>query len=304
MSNEREWMELAVTEAGKSKDEDDRAHPRVGVVVVKDGKVLAAAFRGEFEAGNHGEFTALEKKLQDTDVSGATVYATLEPCTTRNHPKIPCAERLIERRVKRVVIGMLDPNQEIRGRGEWRLMESGIEIGRFDHDLTKSLMDLNREFIRSQQRLGLKITFPENGAEWRHKVCVLRGTYVNPPGDNVLAITNWEMGWWPQPSPIRITSESTREWEVPVDFGIQDIHKVYVVKANPLGMQLVHFYRKMKRERKRIIQDLIQQFDLPAEEVRMTVAPVYWPLATPSLPKGLDPEDCITINVVDTSAQQ
>src|SRR5947208_4355255 len=75
-------------------------------VVVKDGRVLSSAYPGE-APGNHAEFTALDKKLADQVVCGATIYTTLEPCTTRNHPKIPCVKRIIDRKVARVVVGML-----------------------------------------------------------------------------------------------------------------------------------------------------------------------------------------------------
>ena len=86
-----ELMEMAVEEAKKSRDEDDgRVHPKVGAVVVLDGEVIAAAHRGEDEEepGQHAEFIVLEKKLQNRDLSAATLYTTLEPCTTRNHPRI------------------------------------------------------------------------------------------------------------------------------------------------------------------------------------------------------------------------
>jgi pyrimidine deaminase RibD-like protein len=120
MLNERELMIRAIDEARRSRDEDDgRVHPRVGGVVVKGEEIIGAAHRGEQAPGEHAEFTCLEKKLRDHDLSSATVYTTLEPCTSRNDPKVPCAKRLVERRVDRVVIGMLDPNQEIRGPGEW-----------------------------------------------------------------------------------------------------------------------------------------------------------------------------------------
>ena len=75
--NEREWMELAVAEAKKSRDEDDgRVHPRVGVVVVKGGEVLATAHRGEEKPGEHAEYTALERKLRDHELAGSTIYDT------------------------------------------------------------------------------------------------------------------------------------------------------------------------------------------------------------------------------------
>src|SRR5262245_10064441 len=101
------YMKLAIEEASKSRSEDERTHPRVGVVVVKDGQILAKAHRGESNLGEHAEYTALERKLSNDVVAGATVYTTLEPCTTRNHPKMPCAHRIFDRRVRRVVIGML-----------------------------------------------------------------------------------------------------------------------------------------------------------------------------------------------------
>jgi pyrimidine deaminase RibD-like protein len=147
-NRDRNFARLAIDEARKSISESDaRLHPKVGAVVVKDGKVLSVAHRGEHPA-NHAEYIALEKKLSDEAVAGATVYTTLEPCTTRNHPKIPCAERLIERKVARVVIGMLDPDDRISGRGQRRLRKAGIVTDFFSHDLMTEVEELNREFIR------------------------------------------------------------------------------------------------------------------------------------------------------------
>lgn len=150
MHNDRKYMELAVEEARKCVPEDTQPRPKVGVVVISaDGNVVTSAFRGEFSKGDHGEYTALEKKLPSAVLTGATVYATLEPCTTRSHPKVPCAQRLVERQVARVVVGMLDPNPNILGRGILHLRAARIAVEFFPADLMAQIEELNRDFIRA-----------------------------------------------------------------------------------------------------------------------------------------------------------
>lgn len=150
------FMRVAIEQSRQSRPEDTKPHPKVGVVVVKDGKEVAKAHRGEFGIGDHAEYTALEKKGPDDLFSGSTVYTTLEPCTTRNHPKIPCVERIIERRVARVVIGILDPNKDIGSKGYYRLREAGIQVDLFPVTLMEQVEELNRDFIRLHRRTGHK----------------------------------------------------------------------------------------------------------------------------------------------------
>lgn len=143
------FARLAVDEARKCRFAPDEIAPFVAAVAVRDGHVLATAYRGELGLGEHAEFTLLERKLPKEILAGATIYTTLEPCTHRNPPKIPCVQRLIERRVARVVIGTLDRNRSIQGDGEWALRNAGIAVGRFPDALMAELEELNRDFIRA-----------------------------------------------------------------------------------------------------------------------------------------------------------
>lgn len=156
MNDDSRFMMQAIEVARKCTPEPGRTDstPFVGVVVVNDGKVLATAYRGELGPGEHAEYTVLEKKLQDQSVAGATVYCTLEPCTTRKHPKRPCADWLIERKVARVVIAMLDPNENICGRGERRLRDHNIDVQRCEKHLSDQVEELNRHFISEQKNLS------------------------------------------------------------------------------------------------------------------------------------------------------
>jgi pyrimidine deaminase RibD-like protein len=153
MSNDRdiEFMRLAINEAKRSIHKDNRVHPNVGAVVVRDDKILASACHGDRNPCDHAEFTVLEQKLKADTLAGCTVYTTLEPCTHRNHPKVSCADRLIERRISRVAVGMLDPNQEITGKAILKLRRAGIAVDLFPPGLMAELEELNRDFIRDQE---------------------------------------------------------------------------------------------------------------------------------------------------------
>jgi pyrimidine deaminase RibD-like protein len=143
---ERKFMEAAIAEARRSVPEKDgRPHPLVGIVIVKDGEILGRAHRTD---GRHAEYMAFEKTLQNEAAANSTVYVTLEPCTKRGPDKIPCMQRIIDRKVARVVIGMLDPNPEISGQGVRALQRVRIVVDQFPDDLRCQIEEMNRDFIR------------------------------------------------------------------------------------------------------------------------------------------------------------
>jgi len=143
-------MERAVELGKKSIAEPgrDRPAPKVGVVIAKDGESMAEAYRGEDGDGHHAEYVALES-LADADLRAATVYTTLEPCAARNHPKIPCAQRLIEREVGTVYIGAFDPDPAIYRRGWEMLGRAGMVLKDFPRDLREEIERDNAEFFNA-----------------------------------------------------------------------------------------------------------------------------------------------------------
>ena len=151
---DRKFCEIAVAEAKLSVHENDgEPHPYVGAVIVKDGKILATGHRGESgDGGDHGEFCALKKlnaDVDNVDLSGCTVYTTLEPCTERKPPKKSCTERLIAGKAARVVSGGADKDETVYGHSS--LVEAGIEIDFFPHDLMLELLALNKEWSDSRR---------------------------------------------------------------------------------------------------------------------------------------------------------
>jgi pyrimidine deaminase RibD-like protein len=146
---DRIFCEQAVSLARKSVAEDKRLHPYVGVVIVKEGEILATGYRGETGDGDHGEYCAIKKfnsDVDNADLSGCTVYTTLEPCTKRK-TKTPCTKRLIDAKVARVVYGLADKDESVYGHPS--LVEAGIEIGFFPHDQIQELVALNKEWADS-----------------------------------------------------------------------------------------------------------------------------------------------------------
>ena len=99
-------------------------NPMVGAVIVKDGAVIGEGYHRRF-GQPHAEVEAFRSAKESTE--GATLYVTLEPCSHYGKTP-PCADLVIEKKVKRVVVGILDPNPLVAGRGIRKLQDAGIDV--------------------------------------------------------------------------------------------------------------------------------------------------------------------------------
>ena len=118
----RRALRLAARGAGRVSP-----NPMVGAVIVRDGKAIASGWhRGPGK--DHAEADALKKV--GFDAKGCDVYVNLEPCCHQDEGKRtpPCVPALVSAGVRRVVIGTIDPNPRVAGRGLETLRKSGVEV--------------------------------------------------------------------------------------------------------------------------------------------------------------------------------
>jgi ATP-dependent DNA helicase RecG len=152
---------------------DGKASPKVGAVLCRpDGKV-DTAFRGELRHGDHAEFTLLERKHGNEKLDGSFLFATLEPCApgARKHPKLPCAERIVNARIAEVWVGIEDPDPTVDRQGIRYLEQHGIRVHLFDRDLQDQIRKANKKFIeqaikRAAEAKGAKTARPSPLSKW------------------------------------------------------------------------------------------------------------------------------------------
>jgi ATP-dependent DNA helicase RecG len=96
---------------------DGKVNPKVGAVLVFPDGTYETAHRGELRDGDHAEFTLIERKCVNRDLSGAILFATLEPCVKRNPPKRGCCRHVASARIRTVYVGIEDPDPTVAGEG-------------------------------------------------------------------------------------------------------------------------------------------------------------------------------------------
>lgn len=177
-------LEIAERGIGKT-----NPNPLVGAVIVKDGRIIGEGCHERYGHA-HAEVNAVNNAAESSE--GSTVYVNLEPCCHFGKTP-PCTELLIRERVKRVVIGTLDPNPLVAGKGAERLRQAGIEVtvGILEQECRKlnevffHYIQKRRPFVVLKAAMSLdgKIAAPSGESKWiteeaaRRDVQLLRNRY-------------------------------------------------------------------------------------------------------------------------------
>lgn len=165
------WMRYALNLAKKAQGHTF-PNPLVGAVVVKGGRQVGGGLHKR-AGGPHAEVFALRRA--GLQARGAEMFCTLEPCSHQGRTG-PCVEEIIRARIKKVYVGIKDPNPLTKGKGIRRLREAGIkvQVGL----LEREIRELNESFfcamtkqrplvtIKIAQSLDGKIATRSGASKW------------------------------------------------------------------------------------------------------------------------------------------
>jgi diaminohydroxyphosphoribosylaminopyrimidine deaminase/5-amino-6-(5-phosphoribosylamino)uracil reductase len=138
-------IELAQQGAGEVKP-----NPRVGAVVARDGEILGEGWHERY-GGPHAEVNAIGA-CGPVDLTGATLYVSLEPCCHEGNTP-PCTDAILRAGIERVVVASDDPTEKASGRGLGILRDEGVEVLVADGELAARARLLNQAF-RKHARVG------------------------------------------------------------------------------------------------------------------------------------------------------
>jgi diaminohydroxyphosphoribosylaminopyrimidine deaminase / 5-amino-6-(5-phosphoribosylamino)uracil reductase len=137
-------------------------NPMVGSVLAEEGVVTSEAFH-ERDGGPHAERTVLASLMRNPH-PGATLYVTLEPCSTQGRTGA-CTDAIISAGIKRVVVGATDPNPAHAGRGYEVLRKAGVEVitGVLGAECADMNLIFNHWIVRREPLLAGKVAATLDG---------------------------------------------------------------------------------------------------------------------------------------------
>lgn len=117
-------------------------NPLVGCLIIKDDRIIGAGYHEKY-GENHAEINAINSAKED--IEGADLYLNLEPCSHQGLTP-PCVDKIIEKKIKKVVIGTRDMNPLVSGNGIKKLKSNGVEVK--VGVLEKECIEMNKFFFK------------------------------------------------------------------------------------------------------------------------------------------------------------
>tara|TARA_B110000967_G_scaffold121822_1_gene124437 strand:- start:16811 stop:17851 length:1041 start_codon:yes stop_codon:yes gene_type:complete len=231
----RRCIELAQKGLGLS-----RPNPSVGCVIVWQGQVIGEGFTSAY-GGAHAEVNAIHTVADKSLLSQATLYVTLEPCAHFGKTP-PCADLIVKHAIPNVVVGCLDTNVEVAGKGVQRLLAAGCDVVvgvleqecREQHRRFFTFQNLQRPyivlkwaetldgFIAPESKDGKRPVWISNAEsqqlvhKWRaEEQAILVGTQTVIADNPKLTLRTWSGN-----NPLRVVLD--RSLRIPEDFDVLD----------------------------------------------------------------------------------
>lgn len=146
-SNDLKYMRMAIEESRKSIPAP-KAYC-VGAVLVLNDTVLSVGYSRELPGNTHAEECALAKVDANVNLEGATMYTTMEPCSVRLSGNRPCVSRILESKIKRVVVGVREPPNLVSCEGINLLEREGVDVF-IVPDVQEACLEPNQHILKEQ----------------------------------------------------------------------------------------------------------------------------------------------------------
>jgi pyrimidine deaminase RibD-like protein len=147
VDDDRAWLRVAIEESRRC-PLSTTAYSVGAVVVDGSGQELARGYSRETDDRVHAEESALAR-LVGIDLRHATVYTSLEPCSTRRSRPRTCTELIIDAGVRRVVFALREPPAFVAGHGADLLLQAGVDVAEFE-DLAALVWEVNEHILGPQ----------------------------------------------------------------------------------------------------------------------------------------------------------
>lgn len=152
-------------------------NPMVGCVVVVDNRIISEGWHKEF-GGPHAEVHALERITDESLLARATVYVNLEPCSHFGKTP-PCADLIIRKKVKRVVVANRDTSPKVSGNGMERIRTAGISV-------TEGILEKEGRWLNRRFFVNVEQGIPYVILKWAETA----DGYIGGPGSKQVWISN------------------------------------------------------------------------------------------------------------------